>query len=106
MNKQQYEEAKAILAGAPDGATHYLVNQYDFTEGYFKLTGQCDVLVDTGECGWGEIDFDVTLNGNHQVTDIASLKTICAQYERIEKLESRLRRRKKLSLTAGNSFGE
>ena len=64
-----------ILNNAPKGATHYLINQYAFTEGYFKLTESCDVLVD-GKNGWAAIDFDVTINGNHEVRSLADIKRI------------------------------
>jgi hypothetical protein len=64
-----------IIDNAPEGATHYLVNQYDFTEGYFKLTEDCDVLVDGSE-GWQEVDIDVSINGNYEVRNLADIKEL------------------------------
>jgi len=82
MNEQQ------ILDNAPEGATHYLVNQYNFTKGYFKLTENCDVLAYAGkEEGWRVINIDVSLNGNYEVRSISDIQTIVDQQKRITQLE-------------------
>ena len=69
------EELKAIIAGKPEGATHYLVNQYDFTEGYFKVDN-CNCLCDYGKEGWVDIGEDISIDGNHYVRDISDIERI------------------------------
>jgi len=81
-----------ILDNAPEGATHYLVNQYDFTEGYFKLTEDLDVLVDAGKEGWRAVSIDVPINGNYEVRSIADIQTIVEQQKRIAGLEKMIDR--------------
>lgn len=83
------ETRNQILENAPEGATHYLINQYDFTEGYFKLTNDCDVLVDGVE-GWQEIDIDVPLNGNHQVTELEPLRELQEKEQELIKMQARI----------------
>lgn len=84
--EQTTEQLKSIVSGAPEGATHYLINQYDFTEGYFKLTDNCEVLVD-GADGWQEVDIDIPINGNHQVSEISAIREIIALRESNAELE-------------------
>ena len=101
MNEQE------ILDNAPEGATHYLVNQYDFTEGYFKLTEDCDVLVDAGEEeGWRVVSIDVTLNGNYEVRSVVDVKTIVEQQKRIDDLHSELESKKQECYSRGERIVE
>ena len=69
------EELIAIVENAPDDATHYLVNQYDFIEGYFKLDN-CNCLCDYGDKGWVDIDEIISIDGNHYVRDLSDIKRI------------------------------
>jgi hypothetical protein len=86
VSKPDIFAERIILNKAPLGATHYLINQYDFTEGYFKLTEDCDVLVD-GFNGWETVDIDVTINGNHEVRCISDIVRQVELFDKITELE-------------------
>jgi len=83
--KQTTEELKTIIAGAPEGATYYLINQYNFTETYFKLTKDLDVLV-KGIDGWEEVDFSIKLNGNYEARYLNDIREIVELREQAQEL--------------------
>ena len=87
LSKPEIFAERIILNKAPLGATHYLINQYDSTEGYFKLTEDCDVLVD-GFNGWETVDIDVSINGNHEVRCISDIARQVELFDKITELQS------------------
>ena len=80
MSLEQYEEAKAILAGAPDGATHVDNN------GFYLMAAKSGFmdLCDDGR------DWDYDYANHCHVNALSDIKTLCAQYERIAELENAL----------------
>ena len=84
---ESLEDLKAIVDNAPDGATHYSVNQYDFIEGYFKLHN-CNCLCYYGGKGWVDIGEDTSIDGNHYVRDISDIKRIIELMEHIKGLKA------------------
>lgn len=72
---ESLKELKAIINNKPEGATHYLVNQYNFTEGYFKLDN-FNCLCDYGVKGWVDIGNDISIDGNHCVRDVSDIERI------------------------------
>ena len=87
--KQTTEELKAISEGAPEGATYYLIDQYNFTEGYFKLTKDLDVLVN-GISGWERVDFSIELNGKYEVRYLDDIREIIKLREEVEAKDKRI----------------
>jgi hypothetical protein len=85
--KQTTEELKQIITSAPEGATYYLINQYNFTEAYFKLTKDLDVLV-KGIDGWEEVDFSIELNGNFEARYLDDIREIVELREGMAELEA------------------
>ena len=70
------EQLKDIIKNAPDGATHYVVDQYDFTEGYFKLEN-CIAYCDYGADGWKYVEgAAIELNGTHEFRSLSDIKLI------------------------------
>lgn len=70
------EQLKEIINSAPEGATHYVVDQYDFTEGYFKLEN-CIAYCDYGVDGWKYVEGAVIeLNGTHEFRSLSDIKLI------------------------------
>lgn len=86
VSKPEIFAERIILNKAPLGATHYLINQYNFTEGYFQLTEDCDVLVD-GFNGWETVDIDISINGNHEVRCISDIARQVELFDKITELE-------------------
>ena len=87
--KQPTEELKAMVESAPEGATYYLINQYNFTEAYFKLTKDLDVLV-KGIDGWEEVDFSIELNGNFEARYLDDIREIIKLREEVETKDKRI----------------
>jgi hypothetical protein len=75
---------KDILNNAPEGATHYLVNQYDFIEFYIKLKDCIIYCCGTGD--WVE-NQDFALDGNHSIQDLEDIKLIVDLQDKITLLK-------------------
>jgi hypothetical protein len=73
-----------ILENAPEGATHYLVNQYDFLQYYIRLH-ECLVYC-YGTGAWVEND-DMTLDGNHHIQALEDLRQIMTLQAKVALLE-------------------
>lgn len=64
-----------ISKAAPDGATHYVIMQYDFTEGFIRLKDGAVYSWD-GK-GWLHVpNFD--LNGYYDIRSLSDIRKIAA----------------------------
>lgn len=83
------EQIEQILANAPDGATHFCVLQYDFTEVYIRINDASTYTLDTDGILWRYVK-DLELDGMYSIHNLSDLQEILTLRKRVEELEAQV----------------